>query len=46
MLTAVERTVHAIACVLQIVPVGTNLGLAHMMWVMMNGSFLPIQVQC
>ena len=40
MLTAVERTVHAIAFVLQILPVGTNLGLAHMMWVMMNGSFL------
>jgi hypothetical protein len=40
MLTAVERTVHAIAFVLQIVPVGTNLGLAHLMWVMMNGSFL------
>jgi hypothetical protein len=40
MLNAVERTVHAIAFVLQIVPVGTNLGLAHLMWVMMNGSFL------
>jgi hypothetical protein len=29
MLTAVERTVHAIAFVLQILPVGTNLGVGR-----------------
>lgn len=40
MRTAVETTVQAIAFVMQIVPVGTNLGLARLLWVMVNGSFL------
>lgn len=40
MLIAVETTIQAIAVVLQTVPIGTNLGLAHLMWAMANGSFL------
>lgn len=40
MLTAVEATIQAIVFVVQVTPVGTNLGLANLMWVMMNGSFL------
>jgi hypothetical protein len=37
---AVERTVQAIAAILQTVPVGTNLALMHLLWAMVNGSFL------
>jgi hypothetical protein len=37
---AVEVTVQAIAIVVQAVPVGTNIGLLRMLWVMVNGSFL------
>jgi hypothetical protein len=37
---AVEATIQAIVFVVQVAPVGTNLGLAWMMWAMMNGSFL------
>lgn len=37
---AVERTVQAIAAIVQPVPVGTNLGLLHLLWAMVNGSFL------
>ena len=37
---AVEHTVHAIAAVVQTVPVGTNLALLHLLWVMLNGAFL------
>ena len=37
---AVEHTVHAIAAVVQTVPVGTNIALLHLLWVMLNGSFL------
>lgn len=40
MLTAVEEIITAIAFVVQIVPLGTNLGLARLLWVMVNGSFL------
>ena len=37
---AVERTVQAIGAVVQTVPVGTNIALLHLLWVMLNGSFL------
>ena len=37
---AVEHTVHAIAALVQTVPVGTNIALMHLLWVMLNGSFL------
>ena len=37
---AVELTVHAIAAVVQTVPIGTNIALVHLLWVMLNGSFL------
>ena len=40
MLIATEATIKAIVLVLQTVPIGTNLGLAHLMWAMANGSFL------
>ena len=40
MLTTVEATIQAIVFVVQVAPVGTNLGLANLMWAMMNGSFL------
>jgi len=40
MLIATEATIQAIVVVLQTVPIGTNLGLAHLMWAMANGSFL------
>jgi hypothetical protein len=38
--TAVEATIQAIVFVVQVTPVGTNLGLANLMWCMMRGSFL------
>lgn len=37
---AVELTVHAISAVVQTVPIGTNLALMHILWVMMSGAFL------
>jgi len=37
---AVERTVQAIAAIVQTVTVGTNLALLHLLWAMVNGSFL------
>jgi hypothetical protein len=40
MRTAVERTVQAIGYIVQTVAVGTNMGLAQLLWVMVNGSFL------
>lgn len=40
MLIAVEHTVHAISAVVQTVPVGTNIALMHLLWVMMQGGFL------
>jgi hypothetical protein len=41
MQTAVETTIQAIVFVVQVTPIGTNLGLANLMWAMMSGSFLP-----
>lgn len=40
MLIAVEATVQAIVFILQIAPIGTNIGLARILWVMVNGSLL------
>jgi hypothetical protein len=40
MLIAAEVTVQAMAVVVQVVPIGTNLGLMRILWVMVNGSFL------
>lgn len=40
MLTAVELTVYAISAVVQTVPIGTNIALVHLLWVMMSGGFL------
>lgn len=37
---AVEHTVQAIAAVVQTVPVGTNIALMRLLWVMMSGGFL------
>lgn len=40
MLIAVEHTVHAIMAVIQTVPIGTNIALVRVLWVMLSGSFL------
>ena len=40
MLTAAEKTVHAISAVVQTVPVGTNIALLHILWAMISGAFL------
>lgn len=40
MLTAVEITIQAISAVVQTVPIGTNIALIHILWVMMSGAFL------
>lgn len=37
---AIEQTIHVLQIVLQMVPVGTNLALLHLLWSMLNGSFL------
>lgn len=36
----IEQTIQALQAVVQGVPVGTNLALLHLMWAMLNGSFL------
>jgi hypothetical protein len=40
MLIAAEVTVQAMAVIMQTVPIGTNIGLIRILWVMVNGSFL------
>jgi hypothetical protein len=40
MLIAAAVTVQAMAFVVQTVPIGTNIGLIRILWVMVNGSFL------
>lgn len=37
---AIEQTIHVLQIVVQNVPVGTNLSLLHLLWSMLNGSFL------
>ena len=39
--TAVEATIQAIVFVVQVTPIGTNLGLANLLWAMVSGAFLP-----
>jgi hypothetical protein len=40
MLIAVEATIQAIVFIVQVTPVGTNLGLANLLWAMVSGAFL------
>ena len=40
MLQAEEQMMRALVFVVQMTPIGTNLGLLSMMWAMVNGSFL------
>jgi hypothetical protein len=37
---AIAETIQALQVVLQMVPVGTNLALLHLLWSILNGSFL------
>ncbi len=38
--TAIEQTLQALQFMVPSVPVGTNLALIHLMWSILNGSFL------
>lgn len=38
--TAIEQTIQVLQIIVQSVPVGTNLALIHLMWSILNGSFL------
>ena len=38
--TAIKQTLQALQIIVQSVPVGTNLALLHLMWTILNGSFL------
>lgn len=40
MLNAVELTIQAISAVVQTTPIGTNIALVRILWVMMSGAFL------
>ncbi len=40
MLIAAEVTVQAMAFIVQVVPIGTNVRLLSILWVMVSGSFL------
>jgi hypothetical protein len=40
MSTALYRTIQVLEQVVKVLPVGTNLALLHLMWAMLNGSFL------
>ncbi len=42
MSTAVELTVQAISAVVQTAPIGTNLALVHILWVMMSSAFFTL----
>ena len=37
---AITRTIQVLEEIVQVLPVGTNLALLHLMWAMINGSFL------
>ena len=37
---AIIRTIQVLEEIVQVLPVGTNLALLHLMWAMLNGSFL------
>ncbi len=38
--TVIEQTLQALQIIVETVPVGTNLALIHLMWSILNGSFL------
>lgn len=38
---AITQTIQVLQAVLQTVPLGTNLALLHLLWSILNGSFLP-----
>lgn len=38
--TAVQETIHVLELIVQVAPIGTNLGLLYILWAMLNGSFL------
>jgi len=40
MSTASRRTIQVLEQIVKVLPVGTNLALLHLMWAMLNGSFL------
>lgn len=40
MTTAVKTTITALVCIVQVVPIGTNISIVRMLWALMNGSFL------
>jgi len=40
MSTALERVIRALEQVVRQVPIGTNLAHLHLLWAMLNGSFL------
>lgn len=40
MTTAVETTITALVCIVQVVPIGTNISMMRLLWAMLNGSFL------
>jgi hypothetical protein len=40
MSTASQRTIQVLEQIVKVLPVGTNLALLHLMWAMLNGSFL------
>jgi len=40
MITAVETTIAALVYIVQVVPIGTNISLVRILWVMVNGSFV------
>ena len=37
---AIAKTIHVLEEIVKVLPVGTNLALLHLMWAMLNGSFL------
>ncbi|MEI2421488.1 hypothetical protein V6O07_14535 [Arthrospira platensis SPKY2] len=37
---AIARTIQLLEEIVKVLPVGTNLALLHLMWAMLNGSFL------
>lgn len=39
--TASEKTVHVIEAIVNPLPIGTNLGMLHILWAIMSGAFLP-----
>ena len=40
MSTASRRTIQVLEKIVKVLPVGMNLALLHLMWAMLNGSFL------